>query len=161
MQLTLFAAFHCLLEERHVVQLFVCHQHVNFRNVHADHAPSADVHVPHFAVPHLPFWQSNSGSRSADQRIRKFSKQLVVSRLPCQRNRVPFRFGAISPSIQHSQHNRFWSFRHSPKEYTSPACIVTPEFPSFSMCRLKIPVRTCPELFPWQVRASLLVLRVS
>ena len=33
-------------------------------------------------------------------------------RCPRQRNRIPFRFCPVSPSIQHRQHNRFRSFRH-------------------------------------------------
>jgi len=112
MQLPLAAALHCLLEQWHLGQRFVCHHQIDFRDVHVHHAPSADVHVADFAVAHLPFRQTDGRPRSLNQGIRKILNEPVVVRLARKSDRVAFRFRAISPAIQYSQHNRFRSFTH-------------------------------------------------
>ena len=112
MQLALPAAIHGLLKQRHLVQLFVGDQQIHTRDIHVHHAPRAHVHVAHFAVAHLSLGQAHRWAGCLDQRVRKFAQQFVVVRFPGQGNCVALRFRAVSPSIQHCQHNRFWSFRH-------------------------------------------------
>src|SRR5258708_39662295 len=103
---------HGLLEQRHVLQLLVGNEQVNSRDVHVHDATRAHVHVPDFAVAHLSFGQSDERPRRMNQSIGKFLDQLVVRRLPGQRNRIPLRFRAVSPSIQHGQDNWFWLLGH-------------------------------------------------
>src|SRR5256885_12865974 len=79
--------------------------------------PRAHVHVPHFSVAHLPFRQTDKWPRSVNQRVGKFPDQLVVCRLPRQRDRIALCLRAESPSIKHRQHNWFRSFFHSASEY--------------------------------------------
>src|SRR6266850_5308241 len=112
MQSTLAATLHGLLEQRHVLQLLVSDEQVDSRNVHVHDATRAHVHVTDFAVTHLSFGQSDERPRRVNQSIGKFLDQLVVRRLAGQRNRIPLRFRAVSPSIQHGQHNWFCSLGH-------------------------------------------------
>ncbi len=116
MQLPSPPALHRLLKKRHVLQLLVLDQQVDPRDVHVYDAPRAHVHVPHFAVAHLPFRQSDEWPGRVNQSVGKFLDELLIRRLPRQRNRIPLRLRPESPSIQHGQHNRFWSFGHSSPE---------------------------------------------
>ena len=113
MQLPGSPARHGLLKQRHVLQLMVGDQQVDPRDVHVHDPPRAHVHVPHFAVAHLPLGQSHKWPRSMDQGVGKVFDQLVIRRLPRQCDGVAFRLRAVSPSIQHGQHNWLRSFAHS------------------------------------------------
>ena len=53
------AAFHCLLKERYVLQLFAGDQQINPRDVHVHDAPRAHVHVTDFTVAHLAVGQTD------------------------------------------------------------------------------------------------------
>jgi hypothetical protein len=112
MQLPRPAALHRLLKKRHVLQLLVRDQQIDPRDVHVHDTSRAHVHMPHFAVTHLPFGQPDKWSRSVNQCIGKFLDQLVIRWLARQRDRVALRLRSVSPSIQHRQHNWLRSFAH-------------------------------------------------
>ena len=57
-------------------------------------APRADVEVPHFAVAHLAFGQSDIRAGSMHQRIREIAQQHVVIRLARGRDGVAFEWPA-------------------------------------------------------------------
>src|SRR5260370_25878064 len=117
MQLPGSSALHCLLKQGHAWQLLVRNQQINARDVHVHDAPCAHVHVPHFAITHLAFGQSDKRPGGMNQSVWKFLDQFVIRRLARQRDGVPLGLRAVSPSIEHSQHNRLRSFCHSASEY--------------------------------------------
>ena len=126
MQLPLPPALHRLPEQRHVLELLVGDHQIDPRNVHMHNASRAHVHVPHFAVAHLPFGQAHERPGSLNQRVRKFAKQFVVSRFARERDRVSFRLRAVPPSIEHGQYQGLRSFCHSEPEYRSSPRTVIP-----------------------------------
>jgi len=132
MQLPRPPALHRLLKQRYVLQLLVRNQQVDPGNVHVHDPPRAHVHVPDFTVAHLAFGQSNIRPGRMDQGVGKFLDQPVIRRLPCERNRIPLRLRAVSPPIEHSQHNWFRSFCHSASEYTQSFAAVIPVLEVFS-----------------------------
>src|SRR5208283_5050505 len=119
MQLSLPPAFHGLLEQRYLVKLLVGNHQVDARNVHMHNAPGAKIHVPDFAVPHLPFGESHGRPRCLNQRIREFAQEFVIRWFSRQSDGVTLRFGSVAPSIQHGEYNGFWSFGHNLTGYTA------------------------------------------
>jgi len=89
MQLPGSSALHCLLKQRHAWQLLVGDQQVNARDVHVHDAPCAHVHVPHFAIAHLAFGQSDKRPGGMNQSVWKFLNQFVIRRLARQGDGVP------------------------------------------------------------------------
>ncbi len=112
-QLPLPAAFHRLLEKRHVLQLLVGDQQIDARDVHVHDAPRADIEVPDLAVAHLPFRQADIRAGSVNQRIGEFLEQRVISGFARESDGVAMGFGAVTPAVEHSEHNWFQSLGHS------------------------------------------------
>src|SRR5579859_3029708 len=112
MQLALAAAFHCLLEERDLIKLLVGDEEIKAGDVHVDDAAGADVEVADFAVAHLTFGEADGWAGSLDQRVGKFAKQFVVIGFAGKGDGVAFGFGAIAPTIEDGEYERFRSFSH-------------------------------------------------
>src|SRR5215471_3848891 len=53
-----------------------------------------------FAVPHLPFRQSDERSAGMDQRVGIFAQQAIVRRFARERDGISFRLGAVAPSVE-------------------------------------------------------------
>src|SRR6266853_492539 len=117
MQLPCSSALHRLLKQRHALQLLIRNQQINTRDVHVHDAPRAHVHVSHFAIAHLPFGQPDKWPGSMNQCVGESFDQFVIRRFPSQGDGIPLGLRAVSPSIEHRQHNRFRSFCHSASEY--------------------------------------------
>ena len=95
---------HRMLEEIPVLD----HQ-INARDVHVHNAPRANVEVPHFAVPHLPFRQSDIRPTGMNQSVGILAQQPIVSRLTRHGNSVGLGFGAIPPAVENDENQRFRS----------------------------------------------------
>jgi len=101
---------HRLHDRRHRVERICRNQRVNARDVHLHNAPRTNIQMAHFAVAHLPVRQTDKMFRCADQRVGKFTQQLVVSRFARQRNGVVRCFSTVTPSVEDGQYER--TFRH-------------------------------------------------
>ena len=63
-------------EQRRVLEELARRDHVvDARHVHVDHAPRADVQMPHFAIAHLAVRQSDVWARRMNQRVRKLAHE--------------------------------------------------------------------------------------
>ncbi len=121
MQIARAAAFHRLDKQRLHEKLLVRNHQIDARDVHVNDPARAHVHVAHFAVAHLSLRQANIRTGSVDQCVGKIFEQAVVIGFASESNRVARGFSAVTPSIEHSQHNRFRSFLHNEREYTEGA----------------------------------------
>src|SRR5258708_15174774 len=117
MQLPGSSALHRLLKQRHALQLLIRNQQINACDVHVHDAPRAHVHMSHFAIAHLPFGQPDKWPGSMNQCVGESFDKFVIRRVPSQGDGIPLGLRAVSPSIEHRQHNRFRSFCHSASEY--------------------------------------------
>src|SRR5258708_504485 len=117
MQLPGSSALHRLLKQRHALQLLIRNQQINACDVHVHDAPRAHVHMSHFAIAHLPFGQPDKWPGSMNQCVGESFDKFVIRRFPSQGDGIPLGLRAVSPSIEHRQHNRFRSFGHSASEY--------------------------------------------
>src|SRR3989442_2443677 len=80
-------------------QLLVSDQEVNSRNVHVHDSPSAHVHVPHFAVTHLPFgqadkWVTAKWGRSEEHTSELQSRPHLVCRLLLEKKKKEHRMNS-------------------------------------------------------------------
>jgi hypothetical protein len=77
-----------------------------------DHAAGPEVQVADFAVSHLPLRQSNSQSRRLEQGARRAGPQSIPGRRVGECDRVSLPRFAISPSVEHDEHDGA-ALRHS------------------------------------------------
>jgi hypothetical protein len=90
----------------------VGNHHINAGNVHLHDAARANIHVPHFAVAHLPDGQTDKAFRGLDQRVGVLAQQLVVSWFLRQSNGVIGSFRTIAPSVEDGQYEGTLGIRH-------------------------------------------------
>ena len=111
------AALHRFKQQWLLEEFAIRDHQIDARDVHVDDAARAHVHVAHFAVTHLPFRQSNGRPGSLDQRVGKILEQAVVIRFAREGDGVALGFGAVAPSVENGQYNRFRSFWHRLLEF--------------------------------------------
>jgi hypothetical protein len=94
--------------EQHRMQeeLAVQDHQVDARDVHVHDAPGAHIQMADFAVPHLPFRQSDKRAAGVNQRVGILAQQPVIDRLACEGDGVRFRFGSVSPAVENDENER-------------------------------------------------------
>src|SRR5579871_511640 len=99
--------FHGIEQYGMLKQLPVLDQQVDARDIHVHDAPRADIQVPDFAVPHLPFGQSDERPAGMDQRVGILPQQPVIRWFARKRDGVGFGFGPIPPAVENDEYEWF------------------------------------------------------
>src|SRR5262249_14681628 len=76
---------------------------VDARDVHVHDPPRTNVEMPYFTVPHLSFRQPDERAARVNQRVGVITQQPIVGWLARQCDRVGFRLGAVTPSVENDQ----------------------------------------------------------
>ncbi len=97
---------HCLRNRRILFEPVRGNERIDARDVHLHNSPSADIQMAHFAVAHLPVGQADKMLRRANERVRKFAQQFVVSGLARYCNGIVGGFSSITPSVKNGEDKR-------------------------------------------------------
>ena len=97
---------HGFEKRRVLLELAGLDHHVDLADVHVHNAAGADVEVADFAVAHLPRRKADKTSAGVDERVGKFSQQLVVVGLVGERDGVGVGRRGIAPTVQNDENQR-------------------------------------------------------
>src|SRR6202040_3233365 len=92
-------------------------EHIDAGHIHVHDTTSADVEMPDLAVAHLPLREADERARSVNQRVGELFDQRIVGGFAGQGDGVALCFRAVTPAVEHGEHDGFRSFSHSSSGY--------------------------------------------
>ena len=98
---------HGLEQNRMRKEFAILDHQLNARAVHVNDAASADIQMSDFAVAHLSVRQADGWAAGLNKRVGIFAQQAVIDRLTGKCDGIGFGFGAVTPSVEDDEDERF------------------------------------------------------
>src|SRR5229473_3810904 len=77
------------------------------RDFHMHDAPSANIQMADFTVPHLPLGQPDKRPAGMNQSVGILAQQPVIRGLARERDGIGLGFGSVSPAVEDYKNERF------------------------------------------------------
>ena len=104
---SLTGVMHCRAQHRVGEEFTGGNHEIDAGYVHMDNASGTNIHMAHFAVPHLAFRQAHEGTGSVYERVGEIAQQHVVSRLARGGDGVAPGGRRETPAVKNCEDERF------------------------------------------------------